>query len=70
VSKVERPFAPGILKRHPYAWAKPPAGELFIVLVVDGQGYVPGVEKAIDLFQIDFLESVKWPTAITRQNLN
>jgi hypothetical protein len=53
-----------------YAWAKTPAGELFIVLVVDGQGYVPAVENAIDLSQIEFLGPVQWPTAVTRQNLN
>jgi hypothetical protein len=49
-----------------YAWAKTPAGELFIVLIVDGQGYVPGVENATDLSQVDILVPVKWPAAITR----
>jgi hypothetical protein len=48
-----------------YAWAKTPAEELFIVLVIDGIGYVPGVENAIDLSQFDILEPVKWPTAVT-----
>jgi hypothetical protein len=46
-----------------YVWAKTPTGELLIVLVVDGQGYVPAVENAIDLGQIELLEPVKWPTA-------
>jgi hypothetical protein len=49
-----------------YAWARTPAGELFVVLIVDGKGYVPGVENATDLSQIDILEPVKWPSAITR----
>jgi hypothetical protein len=49
-----------------YAWARTAAGELFIVLVVAGKGYVPGVENATDLSQIDILEPVKWPAAITR----
>jgi hypothetical protein len=26
------------------AWAKTPAEEFFIILVVDGKGYVPGAE--------------------------
>jgi hypothetical protein len=53
-----------------YAWAKTPAGELLIVLVVDGMGYVPAREDAIDMGQIELLEPVQWPAAITRQNLN
>jgi hypothetical protein len=53
-----------------YVWAKTPAGELFIVLVVDGQGYVPAIENAIDLSQIDILEPVQWPTAAQTPNLN
>lgn len=53
-----------------YVWAKTAAGELFVVLVVDGKGYVPGVENAIDLGQIEALEPVKWPTAITQRNQN
>ena len=53
-----------------YVWARTPAKELFVVLVVDGKGYVPGVENAIDLFQIELLEPVQWPTEITRQNRN
>jgi hypothetical protein len=51
-----------------YAWARTPAGELFIVLIVDGKGYVPGVEKAADLSQIDILEPVKWPPASSWQS--
>lgn len=53
-----------------YAWAKTTAGELFVVLIVDGKGYVPGVENAIDLEQIEALEPVKWPTAITQRSPN
>jgi hypothetical protein len=49
-----------------YIWAKTPDNELLIVLVVDGKGYVPAVENAIDLDEIDLLEPVRWPTAITR----
>jgi hypothetical protein len=49
-----------------YAWARTPSGELFIVLIVDGKGHVPGVENAADLSQIDILEPVNWPAAITR----
>ena len=51
-----------------YIWAKTAEGELFVVLVVDGKGYVPGVENAIDLDQIEALEPVKWPSAITQRN--
>jgi hypothetical protein len=46
-----------------YVWARTPAGELFVVLAVDGKGYVPGVENAIDLSRTDVLEPVKWPAA-------
>lgn len=53
-----------------YAWAKTPTGALFIVLVVDGQGYVPAVETAIDLRDIEILEPVQWPTAAQTPNLN
>jgi hypothetical protein len=31
-----------------YMWARTPEGALFVVLVADGKGYVPGVENAID----------------------
>jgi hypothetical protein len=48
-----------------YAWAKTSTGELLIVLFVDGQGYVPAVENAIDLSQIEFLGPVQWPTVVT-----
>lgn len=51
-----------------YIWAKTAEGELFVVLVVDGKGYVPGVENAIDLAEIVALEPVKWPSAITQQS--
>jgi hypothetical protein len=51
-----------------YLWAKTPQQELFIVLVVDGKGYVPGVENAIDLFQIEFLEPVQWPSTLQNRN--
>jgi hypothetical protein len=50
-----------------YAWAETPEGHLFVVLVVDGKGYVPGMENAIDLSDIAILEPVEWPTA-TLQN--
>ena len=49
-----------------YVWARTAAGELLIVLLVDGMGYVPAREDAIDLFQIEFLGPVQWPTAITQ----
>lgn len=51
-----------------YMWAKTPKGDLFVVLVVDGKGYVPGVGNAIELDTIDLLEPVRWPTAITQQS--
>jgi hypothetical protein len=51
-----------------YVWAKTPNGELFVVLVVDGKGYVPGVEGAIELHQIAILEPVQWPTLIAPPN--
>lgn len=56
-----------------YVWARTEAGELFIVLVVDGEGYVPGRENAIEPEQFalfELLEPVKWPTAITPRNRN
>lgn len=53
-----------------YAWAKTGDGELFVVLVTGGKGYVPGVEGGIDLSEFDILEPVKWPTAITPQSRN
>lgn len=51
-----------------YFWARTPKGELFVVLVVSGQGYVAAVECAIDLVQIDILEPVAWPTASAAPN--
>ena len=53
-----------------YVWARTPQKELFVVLVVDGKGYVPGVENAIDIGQFDIVEPVQWPTAITPRNQN
>lgn len=44
-----------------YRWAKMIDGALFVVLLMDGKGYVPGREDAIDLSQIDLLEPVQWP---------
>lgn len=44
-----------------YLWAKTAENELFVVLMVDGKGYVPGREDAIDLEQIFVLEPVAWP---------
>lgn len=44
-----------------YMWAKTADGALFVVLVVDGKGYVPGVENAIALAEFDFMGPVQWP---------
>lgn len=53
-----------------YVWAKTSDDELFVVLIKDGKGYVPGVGNAIDLGEFDFLEPVAWPTATTQQSRN
>jgi hypothetical protein len=45
-----------------YYWARTPENELFVVLVVNGKGFVPGVEGAIDLTHFAILEPVKWPS--------
>lgn len=45
-----------------YMWAQTPGGELFVVLMVDGKGYVPGVENAIEPDEFFFLGPVQWPT--------
>lgn len=47
-----------------YVWAKTPEGELFVVLLSSGKGYVPGVEGAISLDQFAVLEPVQWPVQI------
>lgn len=47
-----------------YTWAKTSKNELLVVLVVDGKGYVPGREDAIDMEQISLLEPVQWPSPI------
>lgn len=53
-----------------YVWAKTAAGELLVVLVTGGKGYVPGVESAIDMTEIDVLEPVTWPTGTIPQSRN
>lgn len=53
-----------------YYWARTPENELFIVLLVDGKGYVPGVENAIELDQVFILEPVQWPTEPAAQSQN
>jgi hypothetical protein len=45
-----------------YVWAKTPENALFVVLIQDGKGFVPGVENGIDLDQFEVLEPVKWPS--------
>ena len=47
-----------------YIWAKTPEGALFVVLMVNGRGFVPGVENAIDMAEIFILEPVQWPTEV------
>lgn len=47
-----------------YYWAETPEKTLFVVLMVSGQGYVPGVEGAIDLAKVFFLEPVQWPSQV------
>lgn len=44
-----------------YYWARTPENELFVVLMVGGKGYVPGIEDAIDLTELFVLEPVRWP---------
>lgn len=51
-----------------YIWALTGNGELLVVLMVDGKGFVPGVENAIDMTEIKALEPVKWPAQVTQQN--
>lgn len=53
-----------------YSWARTADNELFVVLVVGGKGYVPGVKGAIELAEISLLEPVQWPTATTLLNRN
>lgn len=57
----------GIMQMQGYVWAQTPAGELFVVLVQGGKGYVPGVEHAIEMSDFTFLEPVKWPLHVTAQ---
>lgn len=45
-----------------YYWAETPEKTLFVVLMVNGKGYVPGLENAIDLAEVFFLEPVRWPS--------
>lgn len=45
-----------------YIWAKTPEGALFVVLMVDGKGYVPGVENAINMADVFTMGPVQWPT--------
>lgn len=45
-----------------YYWAETPEKALFVVLMADGKGYVPGIESAIDLSEVFFLEPVQWPS--------
>jgi len=52
-----------------YCWAKTPDGALFVLLIADGRGFVPGVEGAIDLQEIDILEPVQWPAPTAPLNL-
>lgn len=51
-----------------YLWAKTPQGALFVVLEVGGKGFVPGVEGAINLAELDILEPVQWPSQTTIQS--
>lgn len=51
-----------------YAWAKTAENELFVVMVVGGRGYVPGVGGAIDLTDIVILEPVLWPSQTERRS--
>lgn len=53
-----------------YMWARTLENTHFVVMVVSGKGYVPGVEGAIDLSEFDLLEPVAWPTATTPQSQN
>lgn len=53
-----------------YIWAKTPEGELFVVLMVGGKGYVPGIENAIDMAEAFLLEPVQWPAETTAPNQN
>lgn len=53
-----------------YHWAETADGELFVVLMVDGKGYVPGVEGAIDLGTANLLEPLPWPARPAPPRLN
>lgn len=51
-----------------YVWAKTTEGALFVVMVTDQGGFVPGREDAIDLSQITLLEPIAWPSQFTAPN--
>lgn len=53
-----------------YFWAETVDGALLIVLFVNGRGFVPGREGAINLDEIFVREPVQWPeqTAAPSQN--
>lgn len=53
-----------------YFWAETPDRALFVVLMVDGKGYVPGVEGAIDLGTANLLEPLPWPAQPAPPRLN
>lgn len=54
--------------KNGYYWAKTPDGELFVLLNVDGMGFVPAVESAIDLATVTILEPIKWPSPLTTES--
>ncbi len=53
-----------------YMWAETAEKALFVVLVIDGKGFVPGREDAINLDEIVLLEPVAWPMHCAPQNPN
>lgn len=44
-----------------YFWARTPENELFVVMMVAGMGYVPGVNGAINMDETFIIEPLKWP---------
>lgn len=51
--------------KNGYYWAATPDGELFVLLNIDGRGFVPAVEDDINMAAVTILEPVTWPSQVT-----
>lgn len=54
--------------KNGYYWAATPDGELFVLLNIDGRGFVPAVEDDINMAAVTILEPVTWPSQVTAAN--